>query len=171
MTFLTDFNTAAPQEFSPRLIPAGTIAKVILKIHAGNYGTEGWLTHNERTSSIYLDTELTITKGQYAKRKIFHLIGIEGSKRNSDGEDIWRQAGRTMIRSILEAAHNIHPNDESERANKLRKVVNVGDINGLEFAIKIGIEKERDGYPAKNRISMIITPEHPQYKEIMEIMQ
>ena len=171
MTFLTDFNTATPQTLSPRLIPAGTIAKVILKIHAGNYGTEGWLTHNERTGSIYLDTELTITEGPYARRKIFHLIGIEGSKRNSEGEDVWRQAGRTMIRSILEAAHNIHPNDESERANKLRKVANVGDINGLEFAIKIGIENERAGYSSKNRVSLIITPDHSQYKEIMKIIQ
>lgn len=165
---LTDFNTAAPQSSRQELIPVGTIAKTVLTIHPGSYGTDGWLTKSHNTGSIYLNAEFTVIEGLYVKRKIRHLIGICSNK--TDGEDTWGNAGRTMIRSILESARKIKPDDNSEQANCMRKLQSVSELNGLECIVKIGIERDKSGrYGDRNRIMAIITPEDKEYKLNNEI--
>jgi hypothetical protein len=165
---LTDFNTAKPQSNNQQLIPVGTIAKTLLTINPGGYGDNGWLTKSHNTGSIYLNAEFTVTEGLYIKRKIRHLIGICNNK--TDGEDTWGNAGRTMIRSILESARNIRPGDNSEQATRMRKLQSVSELNGLECMVKIGIEHDKSGkYGDRNRIMAIITPEDKEYKQNNEI--
>ena len=65
---------------------------------------------------------------------------------------------RSMLRSILESARNIHSNDTSEKAVIARKVNSIVDFNGLEFTAKVGIEADR--YGEKNKIATVITPEN-----------
>nr|WP_253308804.1 hypothetical protein [Rickettsia endosymbiont of Ceutorhynchus assimilis] len=150
--FLTDFNTAKLQS---NLIPKGTIVKVKMAIKPGGY--ENWFTKSYTTGSIYLNVEFTVTEGPYAKRKIFQVIGIKSGKARVEGEDVWAEAGRSMLRSILESARNIHSNDTSEKAVIARKINSIADFNGLEFTAKVGIEADR--YGEKNKITTIITPE------------
>ena len=146
---LTDFNTAKSQN---GLIPKGTIVKVKMAIKPG--GHEHWLTKSPTTGSIYLNAEFTVIEGPYAKYRIYQAIGIKSGKAEG-GEDSWGESGRSMIRSILESARNISPDDTSERANAARKLNSIADLNGLEFIVKIGIENDR--YGEKNKIAMVIT--------------
>ncbi|MDX5488380.1 MAG: hypothetical protein O7150_06430 [Wolbachia endosymbiont of Andrena praecox] len=150
--FLTDFNTAKLQS---NLIPKGTIVKVKMAIKPGGY--ENWFTKSYTTGSIYLNVEFTVTEGPYAKRKIFQVIGIKSGKARVEGEDTWGESGRSMLRSILESARNIHSNDTSEKAAIARKVNSIADFNGVEFTAKVGIEADR--YGEKNKIATVITPE------------
>jgi hypothetical protein len=149
---LTDFNNVKSQS---KLIPKGTTAKVRMTIKPGNY--ECWLTKSLTTGSIYLNAEFTVIEGPYAKHKIYQMIGIKSGKAEG-AEDIWGEMGRSMIRSILESARNIHPHDTSEQATLARKLSSVADLNGLEFTVKVGIVA--DEYGEKNKIATVVTPEH-----------
>ncbi|WP_341823162.1 hypothetical protein [Wolbachia endosymbiont (group A) of Clivina fossor] len=150
---LTDFNTAKSQS---NLIPKGTAVKVKMAIKPGGY--EDWFTKSYATGSIYLNAEFTVTEGPYAKRKIYQVIGIKSGKASVEREDVWGEMGRAMIRSILESARNIHPHDNSEKATLARKLNSIGDLNGLEFRAKVGIEADR--YGEKNKITTVITSEN-----------
>lgn len=150
--FLTDFNTAKPQS---NLIPKGTVVKVKMAIKPGGY--ENWFTKSYATGSIYLNAEFTVIEGAYTKRKIYQVIGIKNGKAEGT-EDAWGEMGRSMIRSILESARNIHSHDTSEKAVLARKLSSVADLNGLEFTAKVGIEAD-SRYGDRNRIAIVITPE------------
>lgn len=138
------------------LIPQNTIAKAVLEIRHGNYAPNPLLTES-KTGSIYLDTQFTIVDDEYARRKVFYKIGIDGNPK-------WVAAGKIMIKSILESAKNIKPSDTSEKAQKARIISGYEDLEGLEVVIKIGIESDPTGvYEDRNTIVAIITPENPIY--------
>lgn len=139
------------------LIPKGTIVKVKMAIKPGGY--ENWFTKSYATGSIYLNAEFIVTEGPYAKRKIFQVIGIKSGKASVEREDTWGESGRSMLRSILESARNIHSNDTSEKAVIARKINSIADFNGLEFTAKVGVEADRYG-EKKNKIATVITPEN-----------
>ncbi|WP_168464773.1 hypothetical protein [Wolbachia endosymbiont of Ctenocephalides felis wCfeT] len=148
---LTDFNNVKPYS---NLIPKGTIVKVKMAIKPGN--CECWFTRSLATNSIYLNAEFTVIEGPYAKHKIYQMIGIKSGKAE-DGEDSWGDSGRSMLRSILESARNIHSDDTSEKAVLARKLNSIADLNGLEFTAKVGIETDTR-YGDRNRITAVTTP-------------
>lgn len=150
---LTDFNTAKSQS---NLIPKGTTIKVQMAIKPGGY--ECWFTKSPTTGSIYLNAEFTVIEGPYARQKIYQVIGIKSGKASVEKEDVWGESGRSMLRSILESARNIHPHDTSEKAVIARKINSIADFNGLEFTAKVGIEAD-SRYGDRNRIAAAITPE------------
>lgn len=86
------------------------------------------------------------------------MIGVKSGKAEGT-EDNWGESGRSMIRSILESARNIHTDDTSEKAVLARKLNSIADLNGLEFTVKVGIEAD-SRYGDRNRIATVITPEH-----------
>ncbi|GHU13155.1 hypothetical protein FACS189449_08140 [Alphaproteobacteria bacterium] len=152
-----DFNTAELQtEFG--LIPAGTIAKAILVVKPGSDFFDPFLTRSKNSDSAYLDCEFIILEGQYAKKRIFDKIGVEGS-------EAWINMGKTRIRALLESAKNVNPKDMSENAMAARRINSFGELDGLEVVIKIGIESDKGGvYKDKNKVVSIITPDHQMYK-------
>jgi hypothetical protein len=158
---MIDFNSAESQmEFG--LIPNNTIAKVRLTIKPGNDVSDPFLTQSRTGDSAYLNCELVIMEGQYVRRKIFDKIGISGS-------DAWVNLGKARIRAILESAKNVNPKDMSETAISARKINSFDELNGLEFVVKIGVERDRNGvHQDKNKIASIITPDHADYKEYMQ---
>ncbi|WCR54475.1 MAG: hypothetical protein PG981_001497 [Wolbachia endosymbiont of Ctenocephalides orientis wCori] len=149
---LTDFNSVKSYG---NLIPKGTIVKVKMAIKPG--GHECWFTRSLATGSIYLNAEFTVIEGPYAKQKIYQMIGIKSGKAE-DGEDTWGDSGRSMLRSILESARNIHLNDTSEKAVLARKLNSIADLNGLEFTAKVVIEAD-NRYGDRNRITIVTTPD------------
>ena len=44
-----------------------------------------------------------------------------------------------------------------------RRVSSFGEFDGLEFVIKVGIEKGQGGYSDKNKIMTVITPDKKEY--------
>lgn len=162
-----DFNTA--EEYSEYgLIPAGTLARVKLHIRAGNHNDEskGWkgnyATRNEETGAIYLNCEFTIIGGRYARHKIWQLIGLYSNKNNNR----WGAMGRSFIRIILNSAKGFNDKDMSEAAVAARKISSLNELEGLEFAAGIEVEKDLSGNE-RNVIKRVLTPQHKDYAEIM----
>lgn len=162
-----DFNTAEEQA-NFDIIPKGTIAKVILKIKAGGYNdpeqgwTGGYATRSESSDAIYLNCEFVIMEGEYAKRKIWNMIGLYSEKNNN----LWGQMGRSFIRSILNSAKGINGKDNSEAAQNARKINSFAELDGLVFAARIDVTNDQDGNP-KNVIKTAVGPEHKEYEAIM----
>ena len=96
----TDFNDAPVQQ-DYELIPKGTLVKVRMHIKAGGYNephmgwTDGWATRSE-SGAAYLNVEFVILDGQFARRKVWSLIGLFSPKGPA-----WGDMGRSFVRAIL----------------------------------------------------------------------
>lgn len=157
-----DFNTAESQA-SDELIPAKTLMKVISAIRSDGGGDDLYLTISD-SGFEYLKFEFTVISSPMAKRKIFQNIGVGGV---TDGHAKAAEISRSLIRAMLESARGVDPKDVSDKANAARRIQGWGDLNEMEFAIEVGIEKGKDGYKDRNKIQRVLTPEHPQYQNVM----
>jgi hypothetical protein len=163
----------AEEQSSSDLIPNKTPVKVAMKIRAGGYNdpskgwTGGYATHKAESGAVYLDAEFTIIGGKYDKRKVWSLIGLHSSKGPK-----WEQMGRSFIRAALESARGIGPTDASELAMKARQISGFGDLDGLEFAAFVEVQKADagSGYSDKNIIQTVIPATHKDYAALMSGM-
>lgn len=164
-----DFNGAEAQDAAFDLIPANTLVKVSLTIRPGGAGPEGWLTQSRTSSALYLNTEAVVLEGPHARRRIYTRIGFKGKSVNERGEDSYANRGRALIRGILESARGIKASDQSEAARAARMIRSLGDLNGLDFVAKVGVEKDRNNPDdaGRNVIKAAIGPEHAQYATVM----
>ena len=158
-----DFNDA---QSNTNLIPKGTLAKVRLTIRPGGFddAAQGWTggyATRGSTGAVYLNGEFTVTEGQYARRKIFTLIGLYSPK----GPE-WSNIGRSFLRAILNSARGIHPADNSQEAQSARRIKGFADLDSIEFIARIDVEKDQNG-DDKNVIKAAIQPEHKDYAALM----
>ena len=160
-----DFNGADEQRTN-ELIPDGTIATVHLTIRPGNAGEGGWLKRSKNGESEALDCEFTVVDGPFAKRKVWGLLTMDGT---SDGHKKAADISASRVRAILESVHGIRPDDESDAAKAKKRINSWGDLNGLRFIAKIGIEAGKDGYKDKNQITEIITPDRKAWMKIEQL--
>jgi hypothetical protein len=49
-----------------------------------------------------------------------------------------------------------------------RCIKSIADFCGLSFLVKLGVEKEQNGYPAKNKIQLVITPNMKEYTAVQQ---
>lgn len=161
----TNFSDADDQ-MSYELIPHKTIAKVRIMVKRGGYVTEEWndgyVTKSNSSNSLYLACEFVVVGGEYSSRKIWSNIGLY-----SENSDKYADIGRSTIKAILNSARNLDPRDKSPQAEQMRNIKNFGDLNDLEVIAEILINDK--GQTPKNEIKMIITPNHPKYKEYMQM--
>jgi hypothetical protein len=161
-----DFNNSENQS-NFDLIPNGTLAKVRMSIKPGGYDdqNQGWVggyaTRNEATGSIYLSCEFVILEGEYAKRKVWGILGLHSNK----GPE-WGNMGRSFIKAILNSARGFSENDNSPAAQSARKINGIGDLDGIEFVAKITTKKDQNE-ELRNEIRFAITPDNKDYKAIM----
>jgi hypothetical protein len=153
-----DYNDAKPQGVFD-VIPKGTVARVILNIRPGGYDdvernyTDGWVTRNANTGSIYLSCEyIVLEKGEHYGQKIWGLIGLHSPK-----SDVWATIGRSFIRGVLDSARGFTSKDESIAAKAARNIKGFGDLNGIEFVARIDVEKDKDTDELRNVIKMAVT--------------
>lgn len=164
-----DFNTADQQQ-SFDLIPKGTLARVRMSIKPGGFDdaaqgwTGGWATQSHDTGAVYLVCEAVVMDGPFARHKVWWTIGLHSPKGAT-----WGNMGRTFIRAALNAARNVHPADNSPQAMAARRISSFADLDGLEFAARIDIEKDGRGED-KNTIKVAIEPNHKDYAAIMSGM-
>jgi hypothetical protein len=162
---LTDFNNAAISGGIQDLIPAGTIAKVAMNIRSGGYEEEPYLTKSLHSGSIYLHVEFVILTGPFSRRKIFQNIGITGVCKTGD-TDVFGTRGRSLLRGLIESAKNIQPEDNSEEAQKARKISSFAELNGITCIVKIGVNKDKSGqYEPNNIVLAAITPDKKEYQQ------
>ncbi len=161
-----DFNDAEEQrEFA--LIPPKTLAKVIMTIRPGGYDdpSQGWIggyaTRSDKTGAVYLNAKFTILEGPFAKRVVFGLIGLYSPK----GPD-WTNMGRSFLRAILNSARGIHPADQTPQAQTARRIRGFADLDGVEFVVRIDVEKDQNGED-KNVVKAAIQPDSKEYAALM----
>ncbi len=148
-----DFNDIPEME----LIPINTVAKARLLLKQGNSPEHNWVKCAPNGNE-YLDCEFIITEGEFAKRKIFHTIGLKGNQ-------IWVDMSKRFLKNILESAHGLSRYDKSPESENFRKLNSWSDLIGLEVVIRIGVEQQPN-YPPKNKILAILTAENPLYQRI-----
>jgi hypothetical protein len=167
-SFTHDFNGAEAQQNAFELIPTGTLVKVRVTIRPGGVGPEGWVTQSRTSDAQYLNTEAVILEGPHAKRRVYTRIGLRG-KGAQGADDPYGNRGRSLIRGILESARGIASKDTSDRARAARTIRGFGDLNGIEFLARLGVEKDkadpRD--EGRNVIAAAIGPEHADYARLM----
>ena len=159
----------AEEQNSSDLIPHKTPVKVTMKIRAGGYNdpSQGWTggyATQADSGAVYLDCEFTVIGGKFNKRKVWSLIGLYSPKGPK-----WESMGRSFIRAALESARGVAPNDTSELAGKARQIKGFGDLDGLEFAAFVEIQKAEPGtsYSDKNVIQTVIPFTHKDYTALM----
>jgi hypothetical protein len=152
---LFDFNTAGEQRTFD-VVPANTIVTLQLTIRPGGAGDDGWLKTSADGASEGLDCEFTVVDGQYAKRKLWQLFTLRGTKAgHAEAGDI----SRNTLRAILESARGIRPDDKSDAAQLARKATGWADFDQIRFIARLGVRPPKDGYPAKNTIVEVVTPD------------
>jgi hypothetical protein len=153
--FSYDFNDADTQR-NFDVIPDGTIATLRMTVRPGSAGEGGWLRRSKDGNSEALDCEFVVRDGPLAKRKFWSLFTVAGS---TPGHAEAAKISAGKLRAILESARGIKPDDKSDAAKEARCIKSYGDLNGLTFVARIGVEPPQNGYKAKNRLDHIVTPD------------
>ncbi len=158
-----DFNDA---HSNSNVIPKGTLAKVRLTIRPGGFDdpSQGWTggyAKRGATGAVYLDAEYTVVEGPYAKRKIWSLIGLYSPK----GPD-WGNAGRGLIKGILNSARGISDKDNSAQAQARRRISGFAELDGIEFIARMDLGSDTNGED-KNEVRSAATPSHRDYAQLM----
>jgi hypothetical protein len=151
-----DFNNDGEQR-SFDVVPANTICTLQLTIRPGGAGDDGWpkRTTTDKGDSEGLDCEFVIVDGPYAKRKLWQWLTLRGTtEKHAEAGKISRET----LKAILESARGIKPDDTSAAAQNARKVSGWADFDQLRFVARLGVRLPRDGFPAKNTILQVITP-------------
>lgn len=158
MSFSVDFGgEEIPEGGGNELIPDGTLAWALVKVRPHNLDHGLVLVPSKSSESKYLDLELTILEGPYARRKIWDKIGIEGSEK-------WVMMGRQRIRHIIQVGTEMsafpasHPNYLLGTRSQTSGEMVFMELDELRCAIKVGIEKGKDGYGDKNTVRQYLSP-------------
>lgn len=162
-----DFNDADAQQGGFELIPKGTLARVRMTLKPGGHNdpaqgwTGGYATQSFDSGSVYLAAEFVVLDGPYAKRKLWSNIGLYSRKGPT-----WAQMGRSFIRAALNSARNVHPQDNSPAAATARRISSFADLDGLEFLVRIDVEKDGRGED-RNVVKTALEPDHRDYAAMM----
>ena len=169
-----DLNSADEQSNVSDVIPHKTPVKVRMKIRPGSYDdpsqgwTGGYATRSDGTGAVYLDCEFTIIGGKFNKRKVWSNVGLYSAKGPK-----WGEMGRSFMRAAVESARNIRPSDASEQAMQARRISSFADLDGLEFAAFVDVQKATaeqvaQGYGNdRNVIQNVIPATHKDYAALM----
>jgi hypothetical protein len=81
---------------------------------------------------------------------------------------VHKEAGeitRRFLRTLLESARGVRPGDQNDKAKAARVISGWQDLDGLRFVARVGVRPPEGGYPAKNFIRGIITPDKSNWKQ------
>jgi hypothetical protein len=164
-----DYSSAPPPRDNIALIPAGTVASVQMRIRSGNAGEDGLLTRSDKGDCEMLNCEFVLVDGQYARRKFWTNLVLEGT---TAGHAQAAEISRGVLRSILESARNIRPDDMSDQA-RAHRMASLKDFDNIAFVARIGIEKGKpnpkrpgENWPDKNVITAVITPDKKEWHPV-----
>jgi hypothetical protein len=162
MSTWNDFNDAE-QQSTFDLIPKGTVVKMRMTIKPGGYDdceqgwTGGYATQSYDTGSVYLACEFVVLEGPFNKRKMWTNIGLHSSKGPN-----WSNMGRSFIRSALNSARGVNPQDNSPAAAAARRIKGFEELDGLEFVARVDIEKDARG-DLRNIVRCAVEPDQADY--------
>jgi hypothetical protein len=149
-----DFSNApTKQTVSGEVIPKGTLLWATLEVRPHNADMGVYPKPSSKTpGNAYLDCELTVDGGPYEGRKLWEMIGVEGSPK-------YTEQGAAAIRHILETGKAASPTNPQGYV-----IETYGELDGLRVALEVSVEKggpKQDGsgdYPDKNRVARFLSP-------------
>jgi hypothetical protein len=158
--------TDAPPPRGIELIPAGTVASLRIHIRPGGVGEDGMLKRSSKGDCEMLDVEYLVVDGQYAKRKFWENLVLDGA---TPSQQEMALSNRGKLKLILDSALGLKPNDISPEARAAR-TKSLKEFEGVTFIGKIGIEKggrkkdssgnlTGENHPDKNILAAVITPD------------
>ena len=131
------------------LIPAGTIAKVVIIVRD--------IKHSQSTGAKYLDLELIVDGGRFDRRRVFGLICDPWDSRTSDKGKEMAVGTITRIMESIGVFDASKP--ETYNAFNDAGIQEVAmAINTKSVHIVIGIQKGRDGRADKNEVKEWTSP-------------
>lgn len=154
-------NAPTEQGGSGEIIPDGTLAWASVAVRPFNLDQGMVLTPSKSTAgNAYLDVELTILEGPYARRKVWDMIMLK-----STGEKAEKTIGMAMakVRHILEVGREIQGFAATDAKYRLGQVSGANgdmvlmELNELRCAIKVKVEKQA-GYADKNKVAQYLSP-------------
>ena len=146
------------------VIPEGTICEVKMCIRRGDADQEGIMKRFAEGACRGLDCEFGIeAPEEYAGRKIFKTMVLEGT---TDGHAKAVDISRKMLRAIVDSKHGLKHNDESAAARAKREVSSLLEFDGVRIMFRVGVEPPKGGYPAKNTIRQVITPDMQEWRQL-----
>jgi hypothetical protein len=140
-----NFGNPEPKNMG-ELVPAGTLAWAVFALQEKRYGRE--------SGAGYYAIELTIEGGPFNRRKVFTMIS-DPLDANASEEGRTRAFG-TMKRA-LESSGLLNPQTAPQFANVHPDTV-IQWLAGKKVAVKVGIEKGKDGYADKNKVADWLSP-------------
>jgi hypothetical protein len=152
-----NYGEAEATQGGGELIPDGTLAWAIVKLRPHNLDQGMVVVPSKSSDGAYLDVELTVLEGPYARRKIWDKIGVKGSEK-------WVENGRARIRHIIEVGNEMsefpanHPNYRLGTKSHTTGEMVFMELDELRCAIKIGVEKGKDGFEDKNSVRQYLSP-------------
>jgi hypothetical protein len=152
-----DQTTGASGSSSNQLIPHGTLAFAAIKVTG--------VKKSKRTGGEYANLELTITEGEYQRRKVWTVIMNPQDPANMDdvkraeGKPDGAKMGLVALTRIFEAA-GVFTNDPRsyQKFNGATFVEILQHIEGLTAGIKVKVAKGGDGYDDKNEVAEFLSP-------------
>lgn len=153
------FHDAPPPTHTGDLLPHGALSFGIMNIRPFNL-EHGLIEKPSKSSDgAYLDCEITCMGGAFDKRKVFTRIGVAGSEK-------YINMGRTAIKAILEVGRQAGPNNMAAYGLPAYGTgVDWMQLDGLQVAFKIKVEKGQNGYNDKNDIAVWLSPIEPAVKK------
>ncbi len=161
-----DLNEAEKQQGGT--VPEGIYA-LEARIKPGGAGDDYLLRRSKNGALEMLQLELKVATGEHAGHTFSEFVAldfIEG--RGWDQEQINRyktaaRIGRSKLRSLVESARSINPEDQGDAAKELRRLDSLQQINGFVFLGQVDV-REQDGFRPKNSIGYIVTPGMPEWR-------
>jgi len=149
------------------LIPDKTPVRVIINLLGGDtevpeFG-QGHLFKTAASGSIYCPIEFTIIGGQFDKRRVWHNLFVHGPKLDANGVSVARNIGLETLRRMVDSIHNLKGADMSAEAQQKRNIAGVQALQGQELSILVGVEPAQNGYDARNKMTVVLTPDNSDY--------
>lgn len=150
------------------LMPDKTPVRAIINLLGGDtempeFG-QGFLFKKSMSSSaVYCPMEFTIMGGDFDKRRVWHNLFVHGDKLDSNGVPVARNIGLETLRRMVDSIYNLKGADMSAEAQQKRNIAGIQALQGQEFSFLVGIEPAQNGYDAKNKMTVVLTPDNTDY--------
>jgi len=168
MLNLNNIETGAPVGAPLELIPERTVVRAVINLLGGEtelteFGQGGLFVKSQTSSAIYCPLEFTIIGGDFNTRRVWHNLFVHGDKLDDNGVSVARNIGLSTLRRMIDSIHGLLSSDMSPEAQAKRNISGLMDLQSKEFCFSVGIEPEKNGYAAKNKMSLVLTPDNPEY--------
>ena len=169
-----DMNDVQPQ-IATEIIPDGTFAKITMIFKPGTIDGASpadarlLKPSNSPGSDVQqIDAEFTVAEGLYARRKFWQFFTVIGGKVDEQGVSIGWKITKSTLRSMIDSACGLAPQDMSEAAKARRLLEGLSQMSGITFIGKIRIEpSDNPRYADRNRLDRVVLPNEPEWQKVM----